>query len=67
MEVIVNEKAIIEAAQKDPEHFTELYENHFERIYAQDACAPKTLLTDRTSVVAEHFLLLCIMVQAAQL
>src|SRR5262249_11393197 len=28
------ERLLIEAAQKDPRHFGELYEEHFERIYA---------------------------------
>ena len=29
-----NERALIEAAQKDPSRFAELYELHFERVYA---------------------------------
>jgi len=29
-----DEKALIEAAQQDPSHFAELYELHFERVYA---------------------------------
>ncbi len=30
----MDERLLIEAAQKDPSHFGELYEEHFERIYA---------------------------------
>jgi RNA polymerase sigma-70 factor (ECF subfamily) len=29
-----DERLLIEAAQKDPSRFAELYENHFERVYA---------------------------------
>lgn len=30
----VDERLLVEAAQKDPSHFAELYEHHFNRIYA---------------------------------
>jgi len=30
----VNERLLVEAARKDPSRFAELYENHFERVYA---------------------------------
>ncbi|MBZ5720990.1 MAG: sigma-70 family RNA polymerase sigma factor [Acidobacteriia bacterium] len=29
-----NERLLVQAAQKDPERFAELYESHFERVYA---------------------------------
>lgn len=31
---IANERLLIEAAQNDPSHFAELYENNFDRVYA---------------------------------
>jgi RNA polymerase sigma-70 factor (ECF subfamily) len=31
---VPDERALIEAAQRDPHHFAELYELHFERVYA---------------------------------
>ena len=33
-ESLANEQELVEAAQKDPERFAELYELHFERVYA---------------------------------
>src|SRR6185295_19075563 len=29
-----DEQRLVEAAQRDPSHFAELYERHFERVYA---------------------------------
>jgi len=34
LETDTDERLLIEAAQRDPAHFAELYENNFDRVYA---------------------------------
>jgi RNA polymerase sigma-70 factor (ECF subfamily) len=40
-----DERLLIEAAQRDPRHFAQLYESHFDRVYAFIACRVR----DRTA------------------
>jgi RNA polymerase sigma-70 factor (ECF subfamily) len=46
-----NERLLVEAAQKDPSRFAELYENNFERVYAYVARRDRDLAEDLTADV----------------
>jgi RNA polymerase sigma-70 factor (ECF subfamily) len=53
-----DERLLIEAAQKDPARFAELYENNFERVYAYVVrrVGDRTETEDLTSEVFHHAL-----------
>ncbi|MFY9977323.1 MAG: sigma factor, partial [Candidatus Sulfotelmatobacter sp.] len=53
-----DERLLVEAAQKDPARFAELYENHFERVYAYVVrrVGDRTETEDLTSEVFHHAL-----------
>jgi len=53
-----DERLLIEAAQKDPARFAELYENHFERVYAYVVrrVGDRAETEDLTSEVFHHAL-----------
>lgn len=53
-----NERLLVEAAQKDPARFAELYENNFERVYAYVArrVGDRAETEDLTSEVFHHAL-----------
>lgn len=53
-----DERLLIEAAQRDPRHFAQLYENHFDRIYAFIAyrVRDRAVAEDLTSEVFHHAL-----------
>jgi len=53
-----DERLLIEAAQQDPSRFAELYESHFERVYAYIVrrVRDRTAAEDLTSEVFEHAL-----------
>ncbi len=53
-----DERLLVEAAQKDPARFAELYENNFERVYAYVArrVGDRTETEDLTSEVFHHAL-----------
>ncbi len=58
VEAEIDERALIEAAQRDPRCFAELYENNFERVYAFVASRvfDRTEAEDLTSEVFHHAL-----------
>ena len=53
-----DERLLIEAAQKDPARFAELYESHFDRVYAYIVCrvGNRTETEDLTAEVFHHAL-----------
>jgi RNA polymerase sigma-70 factor, ECF subfamily len=54
----VDERLLIEAAQQDPSRFAELYESHFERVYAYIVrrVRDRSTAEDLTSEVFQHAL-----------
>ena len=42
------ERLLIEAAKADPRRFAELYERHFDRVYASSPAAPPIAARQRT-------------------
>jgi RNA polymerase sigma-70 factor (ECF subfamily) len=53
-----DERLLIEAAQRDPRHFAQLYESHFDRVYAFIAyrIRDRAVAEDLTSEVFHHAL-----------